>query len=772
MTPSRTRTVLATVTATAALGLLPVPAAAAPGDLPGSVPPAARAAEPRLPEADGWPFPDGAFPRTSGTGRLLGGASYWTDFVYDDHGPAVPGGFGAPYATNLAPVQGGYTYPSGTAHDNGADIFRTAVGADARASYWRVDWTTLADADVPIAVWTIDRDGDASTGVGAWPADAGVTSPGIDTGLVVSSRGAWLVDLVDGGRRHVAALGGSVTVDREAQSFVARLPRRALDPTGRWTVRVAAGLADESGESLAVPSTAGGLPAPGATRLYNVGYRSARQEPPVFRNGNTDALVAAFEQQAASTPLLGQLGADGLARFVTGNFWMEDHQADALATGDVSAFSTTIDWRRLRDRASTREPQPRGYSNRWYVSRLDLGEGVQVGTDHGNDLRPNFLGRIQPYSVYVPRDVPARERKPLTWVLHSLGVNHNQYGGLNPGLLQRLCEDRGSVCASTLGHGPDGWYLDEAEVDYWSVWREVAQAFRIDPERTQVTGYSMGGYAAYKLGLQHPDLYAGAISLAGPPACGSGSDPERGLPLFRHERCEKDGATGALVGNALHVPYRVGHGTLDELVPFVAVEDQVARFDAQGLRHRFVRYPGEDHMAFATQDRFDSVLDGLGTPRRAANPERVTFAWFPNLDRPRLGLRATGAYWLTAVRARETAAGSIALVTARTFARRDPGHQAVRFGPTPVTSPLPAVLQGLRWKPGRARRVDPTETRPLVTLRLENTAAVTVDLDRAGLACGRVRVVSDGNASVRLVRDGRVVRRTVTSGRTTVRLPC
>ncbi|HEX5772350.1 MAG TPA: hypothetical protein VFY11_15420, partial [Nocardioidaceae bacterium] len=102
----------------------------------------------------------------------------------------------------------------------------------------------------------------------------------------------------------------------------------------------------------------------------------------------------------------------------------------------------------------------------------------------------------------------------------------------------------------------------------------------------------------------------------------------------------------------------------------------------------------------------------------------------------------------------------------------DPGHQIVRFGPTPVTSPLPAVLQELRWKPGRARTVDPTETRPLVTLRLENTAAVTVDLDRAGLECGRVRVVSDGNASVRLVRDGRVVRRTVTTGRTTVRLPC
>ena len=767
MTPARARTLLAAVSAIAALGLVPAPVSAAPADLADSAPPAARTAEPRLPAADGWPFADAAFPRTSGTGRLHGGASYWTDFVYDDHGPAIPGGFSAPYATSLAPVQGVYTYPPGAAHNNGADIFRTAVGADAQASYWRVDWTTLSHPDVPMAVWTFDRDRDESTGVADWPAGAGVRSPGIDSALVVSSRGAWLVDLVEGRRRDVVALGGSVTIDPEARSFVVRVPRPVLSPTGRWTVRVAAGLADGTGESLAVAHTTGGAPAPGTTRLYNVGFRGVRQEPPVFRSGNTDALVAALEGQAADNPLLGRLGADGQARFVTGNFWMEDHQADALAAGEITEFSATVDWQRLRDRASTPEPRPRGYSNRWYVSGLGGGEGVLVGSSHGNDLRPNFPGRIQPYSVYVPREVPDRERKPLTWVLHSLGVNHNQYGALNPKLLQRLCEDRGSVCAGTLGHGPDGWYLDEAEVDYWSVWREVAQAFRLDPDRTQVTGYSMGGYAAYKLGLQHPDLYAGAVALAGPPACGSGVDAEHGLPLFRHERCEKDGATGALVGNALHVPYRVGQGTLDQLVPFVSVEDQMARFDGQGLRHRFVRYPGEDHMLFAVQDRFDTVLDGLGTPRRAVDPERVDFSWFPNLDRPSLGLRATGAYWVTAVHARDSAAGSLARVAARTFARRDPAHEVVRHGPTPVTEPLPAVLQELRWETG------PTPPwRPLVTLRLENTSAVTVDLDRAGLGCGRVRVVSDGTASVGLVQGGVVRRTDVPAGDTTLRVRC
>ena len=772
MSSPRTRNALASLTALAALVtsvLLPVSAAAAaPGDLPDSAPPAARSAEPRLPAADGWPFSERYFPHTSGTGRLHSGASYWTDFVYDDHGPSSPAGFSGPYATNLAPTQGVYTYPSGASRNNGADIFRTAVGLDGSASYWRVDWTTLADPDVPLAVWTFDRDADTSTGVATWPANAGVTSPGIDTGLVVSSRGAWLVDLVAGRSRDVRSLGGSVRVDRQARSFVVRLPRRALLPQRRWTVRVAAGLADSGGRGLATPSMAGGAPAPGMTRVYNVGFRGVRQEPPVFRSGRTDALVAGLERQAARTPPLDRLGVDGLARFVTGNFWMEDHQADALATGDVSAFAGTVDWGRLRRRNSSPEPAPRGYSNRWYVSRLRLGDGVLTGTDSHNDLAPNFLGRIQPYSVYVPRHLPAGRRMPLTWVLHSLGVNHNQYGAFDPGLLKRLCEDRGSVCAGTLGHGPDGWYLDEAEVDFWAVWREIAEAFPLDVERTQLTGYSMGGYAAYKLGLQHPDLYAGTVALAGPPACGSGIDPEQGLPLFRRERCEKDGATGALVGNAVNLPYRVGQGTADELVPFVSVENQMARFDARGLRHLFVRYPGEDHMAFATQDRFDTVLDALGRPRRTRDPERVDFSWFPHLDRPGFGLRATGAYWVRSVRAHERAAGALARVEARTFARRERSHQAVRFGPTPVTEPLPAVVQGLRWKPG-ARPA----TRRLVTLRLQNVAALSVDLGRAGLSCGRVRVTTDRPVRVRLVRaDGTVRRTPVPAGTRTIRLRC
>ncbi len=149
------------------------PAPAPPGKLvvvdgmPEGVPPAARRPEPQLPTPAGWPFGE-EFPRTCGAGRLAGGALFWTDFLYDDHGAT---GLPVGMLKFQAPPRGTYIYPTGPASNNGADIFRAAVGLTDTDTWWRVDWNTLLDASVPIALFTF------ATGRGAaaeaWPAGAG-----------------------------------------------------------------------------------------------------------------------------------------------------------------------------------------------------------------------------------------------------------------------------------------------------------------------------------------------------------------------------------------------------------------------------------------------------------------------------------------------------------------------------------------------------------------------------------------------------------------------
>lgn len=107
----------------------PDPELAAEG-LPPGMPAAALAAEPPLPAADGWPFPED-FSRISGTSRLDAGALLWTDWLYDDTGA------------------GDYTYSAPEAAANGADVFRAAVAIDAEQTYWRVDWNTSSTRPCP-----------------------------------------------------------------------------------------------------------------------------------------------------------------------------------------------------------------------------------------------------------------------------------------------------------------------------------------------------------------------------------------------------------------------------------------------------------------------------------------------------------------------------------------------------------------------------------------------------------------------------------------------
>jgi hypothetical protein len=147
-----------------------------------------------------------------------------------------------------------------------------------------VDWTTLADPSVPIAEWTFDTDDKAATGASAWPANAGVTSAGIERALVVSSKGAWLIDPVTGVRTDVVAHGGSLTVDRTAKSFIVAVPTALMPVSGTWRVRLAAGLASADGQSFAAPdvaTTAATGTSSTAERVYNVTYRTSAQEPTV-----------------------------------------------------------------------------------------------------------------------------------------------------------------------------------------------------------------------------------------------------------------------------------------------------------------------------------------------------------------------------------------------------------------------------------------------------------------------------------------------------------
>jgi hypothetical protein len=664
--------------------------------LPADAPAALYQREHRLPHANGWPARDGGFSRTSGTGRLGDGAFYWTDFLFDDHGTTTASTGGAA-VTAGTPSFGTYTYPDGAAHHNGADIFRAAVARRAHASYWRVDWTTLADPRIPIAEWAFDRDNRAATGTATWPGAAGVTSPGIDTALVVSSRGARLVNVASGNvlaRLHVH-------VDRAARAFVVRLPDHVLRTRGSWRIRLAAGLADASGTSF--------MPAPDASpaqpAVYNVTFRSRRTETP----------------------------AD--------NYWNDNAQTTALLGGDVSAFSHLVRWSQLRRRVVTPQPHPTGWSDRWYASAVAPGQGVLVDAPTVSDGLANFLGRVQPYAVYVPRRYSSHHPAPLTILLHSSNQNHNQYAATTPNFTRQACEHRRSICVTPLGRGPDGNYFDSAELDFWQVWHQVATAYRLNPDRTVLSGYSMGGTGSNQLAMEHPDLFARSVTLAG----GIGDIPS--------------------LANLRWVPTYLAGGAEDELVPVNLQAGEANRLAALGERFRWVVVSAIDHVSYELADSFADAVRYMGHARRVRRPGHVSFTWTPHntpppagvsaespagigwTQQPSLGVGTTGAYWLRRLHARDPRHdATITAVSGERPDRKVTTHESQRVDPT--FAPDPAAITTLRWT--RGSRPHP---HAVLRLHLTNVRHVVVHLAMAGFKPGtraRLVVVSDGRAHIGL----------------------
>jgi pimeloyl-ACP methyl ester carboxylesterase len=673
--------------------------------MPEGVPLAARRPEPVLPPPAGWPFGED-FPRTCGTVRFAGGALFWTDFLYDDHGATgvlidIPTG-------GLVPPRGTYVYPDGPAARNGADIFRAAIGLTETHTWWRVDWNTLLDPTVPVALFTFDTDrGQAPTD--EWPAGAGITSAGIDLALLVSAAGARLIDLTTRASTPVEH-----TVDMESRSFLARIPRSLVEPAGTWTVRLAAGLANDDGDGFEdVPAIRGARH--GEPHTYNIAFRTAEQEKAHL------------------------------------NFWSDQAQADALTDGNVSQFSLAVPWDELADRRTTDEPVVRGTSTRWYVSSVELGQGVAETNILGTD--PQFLGRVQPYSVCLPATYTPGRRLPLTLLLHSLALGQNQFAAIDPRLLHQICDDRDSVVLTPLARGPSCWYFDEGELDVWEVWARVADQLGTDPNRTVISGYSMGGYAAYKLGLTYPEVFAQAVVLAGPPTCGVRLLPDVDIPadLDPNSHCAREGDTWELLANGRWLPFVIAHGVVDQFVPITSVLAQVLELDRLGYRYRFTVYPFEDHVSWVLEDEFDDPVAHMGTGLRQSDPGHITFAWYPELVRPDLGIGPHQVWWLSDLTADPALAGergAVASVDARSYARPDPTRTARRRrGVEPDLDLSPGLYTELLWRIGLA--VDPMR---FLTLILRGVAGITVDVARAGLASWDVSTINVSTDTVVQIR--------------------
>ncbi len=742
---------LATVLAPALLAVL-APAALAgslptvsSGQRPG--PPLLYAPAPNAPQLS-VQAPFSAAPLlVSGTDAYRGGEYLYQDYLFDDQGAdTAPGGASSSKAgpDTFSPSAGDVVYPTAERFaNNAADLVELRIKPTADAVVYRITLNTAKTEDTAVVGIGIDTDRSGGLPV-AWPGGAGISSPGLDRFITAWGTGGKVTSFPGGTNSALPA--GAVTLDLATNQMTVRVPRSLMDP-GSATWRYTAGVGLRDGEGFRAVATGGQ-----ATSETPASGSAAGSAPAVFN------LAFRFDEPTTKEPRPPFTTFPGI-----GNFF-EDKQSRALAGRSTSAppgtgadFHADVDFAKLAAAAEEQiHASPQFEQARIYASGLDLPEGVRGSF-------PEFGGQLQPYLLTVPTSYRPGKPAGLTFSLHSLGGTYTQYSVFSPKQQRQFGEERDNFVVTTLGHGSDGWYTSEAEVDFFEAWADVARNFDLDSERVSLTGYSMGGYGTYKLGAQYPDLFGNAFTTVGPPGLGI-------WPVVAPPTGGQDTLSNLLLENVRSVPFLNWVAAEDDLVPYAGpVEQQTGRlrgrgFDTLGLRSLLETFQGE-HFTLTLLDEWGAARDFLGDVRVTRDPGRVDYALLPAADRQQLGLVHNHAYWVSALRARDTGGNPEtdpatcppvggcpprAEISARSlaFGEGDPVLRRVDTVGTINGRPQPSQIQGTEW--ASVPRV-PAANR--LTLDLENMAAATISGRRARLEGSkplRVRLKSDGASSVRL----------------------
>ncbi|SDX65438.1 alpha/beta hydrolase [Marinobacter mobilis] len=469
-------------------------------------------------------------------------------------------------------------------------------------------------------------------------------------------------------------------------------------------------------------------------------------------------------------------GAVNQALPASGNFW-EDRQASVLAGGDISEFGAAVTVEDLRRRVTRIAEAPTGFQQRVYTSNYSLGEGIAIpgitGRDGGGFFCGqsfNYLGKYQPYGVYVPDGIETAQSSPgLMVVMHGCEANHASQIN-QPNMQRQFGDELGRILVTPLGRGPYGFYTGISERDVLDVMADIEGVYDIDPDKVFASGYSMGGFGALHMATHYPDRFAGMVGwvahtgdLMNRPSVQPLVDELLDPALESLLRPVLASILGSIadpqvgtenvidyLANLQHVPSAYLYAAADELVPIhesLAVAQRLAL--AEEVDYHFYLHPLAEHLTLLMLDEWGKEAQLSADWRRVTTPNRVSYLFDPRFNYPDLGIVHDKAYWISDLRARNASQALVDLSAAGCGGQK----RSFATGTDQGATPLP-------WA-GSYRHVQ-TETQlaPALTLSgvLTNVASAALDLAPIcfeGMAV-HYDIDSDGPATLAL-SDGRIV---------------
>jgi poly(3-hydroxybutyrate) depolymerase len=260
--------------------------------------------------------------------------------------------------------------------------------------------------------------------------------------------------------------------------------------------------------------------------------------------------------------------------------------------------------------------------------------------------RSSLDDAIYPYALYLPRGFNSSPGKkwPLVVSLHGATSNHGNNLRRLFGFDNRLDEsdemaqnslpiwpelpDMPGIVVSMWGRGSFSYHGPGAQ-DVLEVLDLMRNEYAVDPERTSLTGLSMGGNGTWEFALRYPATWAAAF-----PVCGSTeirrSGPRSSLPqdLKNYPYLVKAIEQNQLinvVSNARGMKVHLFHGNDDPTVPVAHSEKMVEALKAVGVTAPFTRYDNVGHNSWGPAYKDRKVLQELFDTRREHPLRQIDF---------------------------------------------------------------------------------------------------------------------------------------------------
>lgn len=214
------------------------------------------------------------------------------------------------------------------------------------------------------------------------------------------------------------------------------------------------------------------------------------------------------------------------------------------------------------------------------------------------------------YQVFVPAAHARRAGKlPVILFLHGSGERGSDNklqldAGLGPYVRQHR-EDFPSLVVFPQVEANGEWM--GANVDMALAAMEAAtKEFNGDPQRTYLTGLSMGGYGTWETALKVPNRFAALV-----PICGALLEPGGGRALYVTEVVNAPDPYSALASQLKHVPIWIFHGAKDDVVLPDDDRKTFAALKAVGADVQYTEFPDASHNSWDATYNHDAMWKWL-----------------------------------------------------------------------------------------------------------------------------------------------------------------